>query len=95
MSDSNSAAHSIAGNAAATLLEQNHQLYITSQNIIEFWAVATRPIDVDGLGLVAATLTHSVTHLLTFNPNDFKAISEIVTVHPQSILEDEEDKAQT
>ncbi|NJO48758.1 MAG: type II toxin-antitoxin system VapC family toxin [Leptolyngbyaceae cyanobacterium RM2_2_4] len=50
MSDRTSPMNLIAGKAAATLLVQNHQLFITSQNIIEFWVVATRPVDVNGLG---------------------------------------------
>lgn len=33
--------------------------------------------------LVAVMLAHEVTHLLTFNPNDFKAIDEITVVAPQ------------
>jgi predicted nucleic acid-binding protein len=32
------------------LLARNNQLYITSQNIIEFWVVATRPTTVNGFG---------------------------------------------
>jgi predicted nucleic acid-binding protein len=135
MSDSTSSVNLLAGIAAATLLKQHHQLFITSQNIIEFWVVATRPINVNGLGwrvektlaeieqilnqfpqleetpqvffhwlnlvtayqiqgkrvhdarLVAVMLAHGVTHLLTFNPNDFKSINDIVIVHPQVVLE--------
>ncbi|WP_017741631.1 hypothetical protein [Scytonema hofmannii] len=32
------------------LISNNHQCFITSQVLIEFWVVATRPIDVNGLG---------------------------------------------
>ncbi|MUG91188.1 PIN domain-containing protein [Scytonema sp. UIC 10036] len=32
------------------LISNNHQCFITSQVLIEFWVVATRPTDVNGLG---------------------------------------------
>lgn len=132
-SDFTSPLQSLADISVTQLLGRNDQLYITSQNIIEFWVVATRPAQVNGLGwsvektrteiemilnqfpqleetpeifpywfnlvttyqlqgkrvhdarLVAVMLAHGVTHLLTFNPNDFRGINEIVVVHPQAI----------
>lgn len=33
------------------LRQRNEALHITQQNIVEFWAVATRPIVLNGLGL--------------------------------------------
>jgi len=36
--------------------------------------------------LVAAMLVHGVTHLLTFNTNDFKRFSEIMVVNPQNVI---------
>lgn len=136
MSDSSSPMNFIAAQAATKLLEQNHQLFITSQTIIEFWVVASRPPNVNGLGwniertqneveqilnqfpqlqeipsifphwldlvtryqlngkrvhdarLVAVMLAHNVTHLLTFNPNDFQVIQEIMVISPQQIEQD-------
>lgn len=133
MSDRTSPVNLLAGRAAATLLRQQDRVFITSQNIIEFWVVGTRPATVNGLGwsveqtrtqieqilnqfpqleetpqifpywfnlvtsyqiqgkrvhdarLVAVMLAHGVTHLLTFNPDDFRNINEIVVVHPQAI----------
>lgn len=35
--------------------------------------------------LVAAMITHQITHLLTFNIDDFKRFSEIVVVDPRSV----------
>ncbi len=35
--------------------------------------------------LVAAMITHHITHLLTFNIDDFKRFSAIVVVHPRSV----------
>jgi predicted nucleic acid-binding protein len=133
MSDRTSPVNLLAGRATATLLRQRARVFITSQNIIEFWVVATRPAQVNGLGwsveqtrteieqilnqfpqleetpqifhhwfnlvtsyqlqgkrvhdarLVAVMLAHGVTHLLTFNPDDFRSINEIVVVHPQAL----------
>lgn len=133
MSDRTSPVNLLAGRATATLLRQQNRVYVTSQNIIEFWVVATRPAQVNGLGwsvtqarteieqilsqfpqleetpqifphwfnlvtryqlqgkrvhdarLVAVMLAHRITHLLTFNPDDFRSINEIVVVHPQAL----------
>lgn len=134
MSDGNSPVNLLAGRATANLLQQGHSVYITSQNLVEFWAVATRPLAVNGLGwsieqtyaeveqllnqfplleetqqvftnwlnyvstnkvmgkrvhdarLVAVMLAHGVTHLLTFNTDDFTTKEGIVIVHPQSVI---------
>ncbi len=106
---------------------------ITTQNLIEFWSVATRPINVNGFAwttskvetevnlflstfsfladtpeilthwmalvaqhdikgrrthdarLAAVMLAHGVTHLLTFNTDDFKSFSSLTLVHPSEI----------
>jgi predicted nucleic acid-binding protein len=116
------------------LKKQGDFLCIIPQNIIEFWAVATRHLDKNGLGLsitqaeeeseklkkifilefdipqifteweslviqyqvmgkqvhdarlVAAMLAHNITHLLTFNVDDFKRFSDIVFVDPRSVV---------
>ena len=49
-SDPASPAHMATARAVATLLSQGHQLSVTAQNLIEFWAVATRPVSANGLG---------------------------------------------
>jgi len=125
--------HADAKRAAATLTRQDQQLSIVAQNLIEFWAVATRPAVNNGLALsiddmaqhvaifkriftllpdtpeilpewerlvdqhkvigrqvhdarlVAAMKVHSITHLLTFNTDDFKRYDEITVVNPQNI----------
>lgn len=122
-----------ADTAVKTLLTFGEVLYVTSQNLIEFWAVATRPLHSNGLELtieeaarelkglksivailpdtpdilsqweklvihhrvsgkqahdariVASMMVHGVTHLLTFNIDDFKRYAEITAVHPTSI----------
>ena len=125
--------HADAKRAAATLTRQDQQLSIVAQNLIEFWAVATRPAVNNGLALsidettrhvatfkrvftlladnpdifldwerlvkqhkvigrrvhdtrlVAAMNVHSVTHLLTFNTDDFKRYDGITVVDPASV----------
>lgn len=133
-SDPTSPLQALADISVTRLLGRNDRLYITSQNIIEFWVVATRPAQVNGLGwsvektrieieqilnqfplleetpdifphwfnlvttyqlqgkrvhdarLVAVMLAYGITHLLTFNPDDFRIVNEIVVVHPQAIV---------
>ena len=119
--------------ALGALRAQGQTLYVCSQNIVEFWSVATKPPDVNGLGLsiveteilvqeiessyqylqddprvqgvwrklvaayqvsgrqvydarlVAVMLVHGVTHLLTFNTDDFRRYHEITAVHTSTI----------
>ncbi|MEM8723355.1 MAG: type II toxin-antitoxin system VapC family toxin [Cyanobacteria bacterium P01_G01_bin.39] len=40
-----------ASTAVEMLLEQGESLHLTPQNIVEFWNVATRPLDKNGLGM--------------------------------------------
>ena len=130
----NSPMHLDTQRAILTLKKQGNFLCIIPQNIIEFWAVATRPLDKNGLGLsitqaeeeseklkkifileldtpqifteweslvikyqvmgkqvhdarlAAAMVAHNITHLLTFNVDDFKRFSDIVVVDPRSIV---------
>jgi len=124
--------NSIVVNAIETLLSRGEEVCICPQNMIEFWAVATRPIANNGLGLsitdtiqklvdfkdtltfkfdppevythweilaqahsvsgkqvhdarlVAVMIAHGITHLLTFNGNDFKRYP-ITVVDPSTI----------
>ncbi|MBE9249421.1 type II toxin-antitoxin system VapC family toxin [Dolichospermum sp. LEGE 00240] len=130
----NSPIHLDTQRAILKLKKQGEFLCIIPQNIIEFWAVATRPLDKNGLGLsitqaeeeseklkkifileldtpqifteweslvikyqvmgkqvhdarlAAAMVAHNITHLLTFNVDDFKRFSDIVVVDPRSIV---------
>lgn len=63
--------HEIAVQAVKTLLSQGEMLCVIPQNLIEFWVVATRPVDVNGLGL-------SSTEAL----NELEQIQETFTVLP-------------
>ncbi|ACB54491.1 hypothetical protein cce_5145 [Crocosphaera subtropica ATCC 51142] len=48
--DPNSSSYSLARNAVNKIIEEGGNCYITSQVLVEFWVVATRPTDVNGLG---------------------------------------------
>lgn len=50
LADPASPQHPIATDALARLLGQGDEVYLTPQNFIEFWAVATRPVNANGFG---------------------------------------------
>jgi predicted nucleic acid-binding protein len=50
LADSGSEQHAIAIQALARLFSRGDEVYLTPQNFIEFWAVATRPTDANGFG---------------------------------------------
>ena len=125
--------HIVATSAISSLAARGEDLVLTPQILIEFWSVATRPIDVNGLGwsvqladeevtrlldqfpilvdrpevfahwlqivrshgvkgrkvhdarLVAIMRAHGVSHLLTFNVDDFKGHLDIASVHPRNV----------
>lgn len=126
---------SSATTAISLLLKRGEELYITPQNLIEFWNVCTRPKNKNGLGysitetreevaqlktmfpllldisaiypewerlvstyevkgvnvhdarLVAAMLIHNLTHILTFNIEDFRRYVEITPVNPENVTD--------
>ena len=50
LADPESPQHPVATQALARLLGQGDEVYVTPQNFIEFWAVATRPVEANGFG---------------------------------------------
>jgi predicted nucleic acid-binding protein len=50
LADPASPQHPIATSALTQLFRKGEEVYITPQNLIEFWAVATRPFDANGFG---------------------------------------------
>ncbi len=134
LSDRISANYALARDATYILIEQGHKCCLTSQIIIEFWVVATRPTEVNGLGwtpertknqinqfltrftvleetpeiftlwfqlvtdynikgkrthdirLLAVMKAHNISHLLTFNPDDFVPLPNIIILQPQDLL---------
>lgn len=62
--------------------------------IYDYWRNLVEQYDVKGVQvhdtrLVAAMLAHGLTHILTFNANDFKRFKEITAVEPK-LLEPQE-----
>ena len=53
LADPASEQHAIATQALAQLLGQGDEVYVTPQNLIEFWAVATRPVEANGFGWIS------------------------------------------
>lgn len=133
LSDGNSPHQALADQSIKKLRLRGDWPCLTAQNLIEFWAVATRPIDANGFGwdtqktrveidqllnkfpllddtpailtnwmnlvtthdvkgkrahdarLVAVMQSHGITHLLTFNTDDFKSYSDITLIHPSDV----------
>ncbi len=125
--------HGEALRAVKKLFNDGHNLCLIPQNLIEFWNVATRPANKNGLGwttaqtdtevadlesiftilpdspaiyaewrrlvvihsvsgkqvhdtrLAAAMNIHNITNLLTFNTDDFKRFSNIITTNPTTV----------
>jgi predicted nucleic acid-binding protein len=50
LADPEALQHSVATLALARLLGRGDEVYLTPQNLIEFWAVATRPVGANGFG---------------------------------------------
>lgn len=50
LADPASAQHPAAIQALARLFRQGDEVFLTPQNFIEFWAVATRPVAANGFG---------------------------------------------
>ncbi len=126
--------HQVAMDATTGLLHKKEDLFMVPQNLYEFWAVATRPLGVNGLGftvlqvqneigklrrililldetphvygqwenlvgahavvgknahdthLVAAMVVHGISHLLTFNKQDFQRFTNITVMTPAEVM---------
>lgn len=63
LADSASPQHRIATQALAGLLARSNEVYLTPQNFIEFWAVATRPVEANGFGWTGERTAKEVTDL--------------------------------
>ena len=63
-SDKASPRYTKAVNSVASLIAQGNECVITAQVLIEFWVVATRPIDVNGLGWSVEKTQQKIEQLL-------------------------------
>jgi len=56
--------HKLAANAISRLLMQSDECFLVTQVIIEFWVVATRPTQVNGLGWTVEQTRSTIDQLL-------------------------------
>ena len=63
LADPESKQHPVATQALARLLGQGDEVYVTPQNFIEFWAVATRPVEANGFGWTSERTAKEVSDL--------------------------------
>jgi predicted nucleic acid-binding protein len=59
---------STAVGAVDRLLREGHEVSVGHQNLVEFWAVATRPAEVNGLGMSPARAADEVDKIQQFFP---------------------------
>ena len=71
--------HADAIRAATNLGNQGHELFVVGQNLIEFWAVATRPESSNGLALSVAD---TVAHIDTFK-QAFSVLPDTPEIFPE------------
>ncbi|MBD2133242.1 type II toxin-antitoxin system VapC family toxin [Sphaerospermopsis sp. FACHB-1094] len=56
--------HHLATEAISRLLTQGDECFLTAQILVEFWAVATRPVEVNGLGWSVETTRKTIDQVL-------------------------------
>ena len=78
-SDRTSPRYSLAVNSVASLIARGDECVITLQVLIEFWVVATRPIDVNGLGWNVEQTNFKINRLI----NQFTLVEETEAIFPQ------------
>ena len=78
LADPASPQHPIAAGALARLLSLGSEVYLTPQNLIEFWAVATRPVEANGFGWNSERTAKEVT--------DFQARFPMLVESPEIFL---------
>jgi len=70
--------YAVADGAIAALRSRNTQLYLAPQNLVELWTVATRPSDVNGLGMSTAAACSEIERLERF----FTILPETPAIYP-------------
>ena len=60
--------HAVAADAVAKLLSQGDDLFVTPQVLIEFWSVATRPVNVNGFGWTVEVVRREIDAILSQFP---------------------------
>ena len=88
LADPASLQHSIATQSLAGLLARSDEVFLTPQNFIEFWAVATRPVEANGFGWTSERTAKEVADLqarfplLSDSPEIFTRWLELVKRFP-------------
>jgi len=67
-----------------SLLSQTSTIYTEWEKLVNNYQV--KGVNVHDTYLVAAMLVHNLTHIVTFNVNDFRRYQEITAVNPQDII---------
>ena len=77
--DRNAPEHPVCVQAIKNLLCQGSKLCLAPQVLIEFWVVATRPVNVNGFGWTATQVIDAISHLrgLFLLLDDTPAIFEV------------------
>ncbi|GET40607.1 type II toxin-antitoxin system VapC family toxin [Microseira wollei] len=70
--------HHLATEAVYHLLNQGNECFLTAQVLIELWVVATRPVEVNGLGWTTSKTRNIIDELL----NRFPLIEESPQIFP-------------
>lgn len=71
--------HTIAINAISSLRIRGEDLCIVPQNLIEFWAVATRPLTANGLAMTTAQTETELARMKSF----FRLLKDNAMIHDE------------
>ena len=74
-----SSQHAATVHAMTALTEQGHDLVVTPQVLVEFWAVATRPLEANGFAWLSQQVRDAIDRLL----ERFPMIVESPAVFPE------------
>ena len=58
--------YSQATRAVAKLMRDRHEVFVCAQNVVEFWNVATRPVELNGVGFSQEEALREVSSLESF-----------------------------
>jgi predicted nucleic acid-binding protein len=78
MAERTSPDHALVMSALATVLSRGDEPVVTAQALIEFWVVATRPANVNGLGWTPAQAHGALTGFL----GQFAQLDDVPSIFP-------------
>lgn len=71
--------HSTTLDAVSKILSRGDELVVFPQNLIEFWAVATRPVEINGLGMTVEQVEYQLKQI----QSNFTVMSETPAIYPE------------